>query len=212
MRKWLRFIRRIIRRMRLTPIDTANLDLRTIVFNFYLSQSLLLFIGITILFFQSQRLIDLFRISDVRLFLWALLFCGVATLVNMVTKPLMPDHLEEINALNIRMAKQLPVWHLMIVCIIAGFVEELIFRGALQHAIGIYWTSIIFTVVHAQYLRHWLLTGLVFLLSLSLGWIYEYTEMLLVCVAAHALYDLIMFCIVRYDIGGSYGGQMEREK
>jgi len=207
MRKWLRNIRRI----RVKRVDATNISDKVVVVNLYITQSLLLFIGMTILLFQSQNLLDMLKVADSRLFVWSLLFSGIAVLANLAFTPFVPKQLQEADAMNILLAKRVPLWHLMIICLVVGFVEELLFRGVIQYAIGIYWTSIVFTIIHVHYLRHWILTGMVFLLSYSLGWLYDHTGSLMVSVVAHALYDLIMLCIVRYDIGGSYGEQRERD-
>ncbi|WP_187820599.1 CPBP family glutamic-type intramembrane protease [Pasteuria penetrans] len=58
---------------------------------------------------------------------------------------------------------------LMAVTIAPAIGEELFFRGALQSRVGIWVTSILFTLVHTQYDWYGLL--IIFLDSLLLGWI-----------------------------------------
>jgi membrane protease YdiL (CAAX protease family) len=79
-----------------------------------------------------------------------------------------------------------------------AFCEELLFRGAIQHAWGAYWTSVLFAAIHIRYLRHWLMTGLVFCISYGLGWVYVRTGTLWTPVIAHFLVDFVMGCIIRY--------------
>jgi hypothetical protein len=206
MRKWLRNIRRI----RIRPVQAADLNERMVVVNLYITQSLLLFIGIMVILFQSRSLTDLLKISDASSLLWVLFFSGSAVLVNIALTPVVPKELNKPDELHVMLAKRLPLWHLALVCALIGFSEELLFRGAIQYVIGNYWASLLFAVLHAHYLRHWILTGLIFLLSYGLGWIYEQTGTLLVSAMAHALYDLIMFMIVRYNIGGYYGSHEDK--
>lgn len=77
----------------------------------------------------------------------------------------------------------------------AGTGEELLFRGAIQPLLGIWWTSVLFIGLHGyfrfQKLGHWLFGGMMFGLSMLLGYLFEYVG-LIAAMTAHAIYDLIM--------------------
>jgi membrane protease YdiL (CAAX protease family) len=99
---------------------------------------------------------------------------------------------------------------IVLISVAAGVAEELLFRAALQPLIGVWWTSLLFAAVHANYapLRHdrsdWgfsaaaLLT--VFGLSVLLGVAYEYAG-LAAAVAAHATYDFLVLRAYRRLFG-----------
>ena len=73
-----------------------------------------------------------------------------------------------------------------------GVAEEVLYRGALQPAFGLWLTSIIFALSHVQYLNPALL--LIFLLALALGWIrnrWGTTTAALV----HAAYNTILISV-----------------
>lgn len=77
----------------------------------------------------------------------------------------------------------------------AGAGEEVLFRGAIQPLLGIWWTSALFIGLHG-YFRfqkpgHWLFGGMMFGLSMVLGYLFQYIG-LVAAMTAHAVYDLIM--------------------
>lgn len=73
------------------------------------------------------------------------------------------------------------------ISILAGFAEELLFRGFLQPLWGIAAASIIFGALHAATLGYFLLASL---MGFYLGWLFQYGGNLLVPMAVHALYDV----------------------
>jgi len=84
------------------------------------------------------------------------------------------------------------VWHTALICLVVACCEELLFRGAVQHLIGIYWTSVLFALIHIRYLQHWLMALLVFGTSYALGWIYVQTGSLITPIIAHFLIDFVL--------------------
>ena len=92
------------------------------------------------------------------------------------------------------------LWQLALIAALAGFGEELLFRGLLQmglypyvnewHAILI--SSLIFGLAHAVTPTYCVLA---FLISVYLGFLFVHTENLCVPIAIHALYD---FCVFLY--------------
>lgn len=77
----------------------------------------------------------------------------------------------------------------------AGTGEELLFRGAMQPLLGIWFTSILFVAIHGyfkfQKVGHWVFGGMMFGLSMLLGYLFEYAG-LIAAMSAHTVYDLIM--------------------
>lgn len=77
----------------------------------------------------------------------------------------------------------------------AGTGEELLFRGAIQPLLGIWWTSALFIGLHGYFKfqkpGHWVFGGMMFGLSMLLGYLFEYVG-LIAAMTAHAVYDLIM--------------------
>ena len=92
------------------------------------------------------------------------------------------------------------LWQLAMVAALAGFGEELLFRGLFQLGLStildvwlaVLLTSLIFGLAHAVTPTYCFLA---FLISLYLGFLFVYTENLVVPIAIHALYD---FCVFLY--------------
>lgn len=77
----------------------------------------------------------------------------------------------------------------------AGTGEELLFRGAIQPLLGIWLTSVIFVGIHGYFKfrkpGHWIFSGMMFGLSMLLGYLFEYAG-LIAAMSAHILYDALM--------------------
>lgn len=82
----------------------------------------------------------------------------------------------------------------------AGAGEELLFRGAIQPLLGIWFTSLIFVGIHGYFkfksIGHILFGVVMFGLSMLLGYLFEYAG-LIAAMAAHAVYDIIMLKFVQ---------------
>ena len=93
------------------------------------------------------------------------------------------------------------LWQLALVAALAGFGEELFFRGLLQLGLSnvlhvwlaILITSLIFGLAHIVTLTYCLLA---FLISLYLGFLFVHTGNLVVPIAVHALYDFCVFLFI----------------
>jgi uncharacterized protein len=73
------------------------------------------------------------------------------------------------------------------IAVLAGFSEELLFRGFLQPFAGIAAASIIFGAMHAVTFGYFLLAAA---MGFYLGWLFQATGNLLVPMAVHAFYDI----------------------
>jgi uncharacterized protein len=92
-------------------------------------------------------------------------------------------------------------WQLALLCLTAGFGEELLFRGALQGALcqwlppwaGIAVASLLFGMMHPITVGYVVLATA---MGAYLGWAYLATEDLMVVVVAHAVYDFLALLFV----------------
>ncbi len=100
------------------------------------------------------------------------------------------------GGINEMIFKNRPLWHIIIITLMVGICEELLFRGAIQYAFGPYWTSILFAAIHFRYLRHWIPTGWVFVSSYALGYIYIESGTLWAPILCHFMIDLISGLII----------------
>lgn len=85
------------------------------------------------------------------------------------------------------------------ISVVAGITEEILFRGAIQPLLGIWWTSVLFVGLHGYFRwtspRHLLFGGFMFALSVGLGYLCRDIG-LLAAIAGHAVYDLLMLWAV----------------
>jgi membrane protease YdiL (CAAX protease family) len=88
-----------------------------------------------------------------------------------------------------------------VLALASGTAEELLFRGALQPALGLAWTSLLFGAVHfvpSRRLLPW--TAWAGVMGVLLGLLYERTGSIAGCVVAHVAINAInLGRIVRFD-------------
>jgi membrane protease YdiL (CAAX protease family) len=76
----------------------------------------------------------------------------------------------------------------ILLALASGIAEEMLFRGALQPAVGLFWASLIFGACHflpRKELALWSVYAV--LMGFAFGWLYEWTGQLVAPIAAHAL-------------------------
>jgi hypothetical protein len=187
------------KRFKVRRISVSELTDRLLLINLYLTQCLTAVIGLTVLFFQGRNPLQLFQIpANLSWLYWGGGFAALAIAVDLAVARWVPEPANDDGGINERLFRRRPVWHIVLISVVVAFCEELLFRGAVQHAFGPYWTSIMFAAIHVRYLRHWIPTGLVFAISYGLGWIYEMTGTLWTPIAAHFFIDLTMGLIIRF--------------
>ncbi|MEQ9364540.1 MAG: CPBP family intramembrane glutamic endopeptidase, partial [Leptospirales bacterium] len=110
--------------------------------------------------------------------------------------PLGPFHMirRHMDEIIVPLFHKLSVFDLLLISLLAGVGEELLFRGLLQPAIG-YWTgplggllvaSVLFGLAHLITPTYAIMAGL---MGLVIGWSSMYTENLLTAILIHAAYD-----------------------
>ncbi|MBB6635423.1 CPBP family intramembrane glutamic endopeptidase [Cohnella thailandensis] len=188
-----------IRNVKVRKVDIGQLDDRLLLINLYLTQLITFIIGFLWVIFQGRSVINLFRFNDSLDFLyWGAGLAALIVLFEIAVSRWVPEQAMDDGGVNEKMFKKRPIWHIVVICLIVSICEELLFRGAIQYAVGAYWTSILFAAIHVRYLKHWIPTGMVFGISYSLGWIQEHTGTIWAPIAAHFAFDLIMGLIIRF--------------
>ncbi|PYI54969.1 CPBP family intramembrane glutamic endopeptidase [Paenibacillus flagellatus] len=185
--------------IRIRKVDPSELDDTMLLVNLYATQAITLIVGICIVFFQSQKWSDLIRFPE-KLSAWgcAAVFAAAVLAFDWLIARWVPEDVTDDGGVNQKLFGRRPLWHIAVISLVVAICEELLFRGAIQHAFGPYWTSILFAAIHIRYLRHWLMTGMVFAISYGLGKLYVLTGSLWAPIAAHFLIDFVMGCIIRY--------------
>ena len=81
----------------------------------------------------------------------------------------------------------------LLLALLTGFSEEILFRGALQPVFGIVPTSLFFTIIHIQYTLT-PATLIIFIVSLGLGWLRQHISTTS-AIIAHIVYNFIPFLL-----------------
>jgi membrane protease YdiL (CAAX protease family) len=185
---------------RFGKVNIETLDDKTLLLNLYLTQLITLVLGLLIIWFQKSKLFTLFNLdAGWMIILWGAVFAAAVLGGDLLISRWVPKEVSDDGGINQMIFGSRPLWHIALLSLIVAICEELLFRGAVQHAWGPYWTSILFAAIHIRYLQHWLMTGMVFSISYGLGWIYLHTGTLWTPIAAHFFIDFIMGCILRYS-------------
>ncbi|MBK8905521.1 MAG: CPBP family intramembrane metalloprotease [Anaerolineaceae bacterium] len=105
-----------------------------------------------------------------------------------------PAEVAQVEALSERLYEGFGFWHWLGLAVGAGIGEEILFRGALQPVLGIWFTSLLFAVVHVQYGLLNPATMVLFLLAVILGTIKQ-RHNTTVAIFVHFGYNLVLALI-----------------
>ncbi|MDG0813138.1 CPBP family intramembrane glutamic endopeptidase [Cohnella rhizosphaerae] len=188
-----------IKNIKLRKVTVDELSDKMLLVNLYATQALTFIIGLAWAFLQGQNILETFRFQSLSSFVyWGAGLAALVVAFDIGISRWIPDEAKDDGGVNERIFRNRPLWHIALICAVVSVCEELLFRGAIQHAIGPYWTSIIFAAIHVRYLRHWIPTGMVFAISYGLGWLMSYTGTIWAPILTHFLVDLTMGIIIRY--------------
>ncbi|AOZ91397.1 CPBP family intramembrane glutamic endopeptidase [Paenibacillus crassostreae] len=186
-------------KIKIKQVTVNQLNDRLLLLNLYITQALTLVIGIIWLLFQKRNIFDLFSLQNNDNFVaWGMGLAGCMLIIDFFLSKIMPEDSMDDGGINHMLFGKRPVWHIICIAAIVAICEELLFRGAIQYAIGPYWTSIIFAVIHIRYLKHWIPTGWVFLSSYGLGTIYILSGTLWAPILCHFIIDVISGMMIRF--------------
>lgn len=177
-----------------------NIDDRLLLLNLYATQLIALAAALAVFYIQKRNPLELLYVPSgfLAIAVWGLGLAVIVTALDLLISRFVPEEVTDDGGINRLIFRRRPLWHLVVLVAVVAVCEELLFRGAVQYAWGPYWTSVLFAAIHFRYLRHWLMTGLVFVISYGLGWIYIRTGSLWAPLLAHFTIDLVMGLIIRY--------------
>ncbi|MBP1999510.1 membrane protease YdiL (CAAX protease family) [Paenibacillus shirakamiensis] len=185
--------------VKIRRIEADQLTEKLLLINLYITQVVTLLIGLVILFFQKQNIFHIIAWpTDISFLYWGGGLAGLIFIIDLLLSKVIPEESMDDGGINDMIFKNRPVWHIILIAAVVAICEEVLFRGAVQHSIGIYWTSIVFAVIHIRYLKHWIPTGWVFLSSFALGYIYNVTGVLWAPILCHFVIDLVSGLIIRF--------------
>lgn len=173
---------------------------KQLLYNLFLTQIILLtiafFLGI-ILFKDVSTFFNLFNFKDMNILLIGVSAGLLVVLFDVFLMKVTPISYQDDGGVNERIFSKLPYFMIFIVALLVAISEELLFRGVLQSHLGLVWTSIIFAAIHYRYLFNWFLFVNVLVLSFFIGFLFEWTQNILVTMTAHFLIDFILGLLIR---------------
>ncbi|WP_410768329.1 CPBP family intramembrane glutamic endopeptidase [Fontibacillus sp. BL9] len=185
--------------VKIQKVDPSQLNDRLLLINLYFTQGLALFVALIILFFQKRNPITVLKFPvNPEFVYWGIGLAGCMLLIDMLLSKFVLEEALDDGGINTMLFQNRPVWHIVLIALIVSICEELLFRGAIQHGLGPYWTSVLFAAIHIRYLKHWIPTGWVFASSYGLGFIYVQTGTLWAPIICHFLIDLISGLAIKY--------------
>jgi membrane protease YdiL (CAAX protease family) len=101
------------------------------------------------------------------------------------------------------------MWHIVVISMLAGLGEELLFRGVLQPLIGLPLASLIFGAVHVggrTFIGYGVWAACI---GAVFGWLMMVTGGLLAPIVAHAVYDMLALAYVRYGPTDIYAIELD---
>lgn len=182
-------------------VDLSTLDSKVLLYNLYLTQFLTLVLAFLLYFifyrFTPFEVIGLL-IPD-NLFsstVYGLIVALIVIIVNIILVKKLPKEVLDDGGINEKIFSNLSIGSIAIMAVVVAFSEELLFRGVLQSAIGIFFTSIIFTLIHFRYIKKVVLMTFTFLTSLALGFLVYYSDWFS-AVIAHFFIDFILGILIK---------------
>ncbi|MGE7764718.1 CPBP family intramembrane glutamic endopeptidase [Peribacillus sp. NPDC096540] len=173
---------------------------KQLLYNLFLTQIILLtlafFLGI-ILFKDRSAFFDLFIFNDLNIMLFGIPAGIIVVLFDLLMMRVTPSSYQDDGGVNERIFSSLSYSMIFVVALVVAISEEILFRGVLQTHLGLLWTSIIFAAVHYRYLFNWFLFLNVLGLSFFIGFLFEWTNNILVTITAHFLIDFILGVLIR---------------
>lgn len=122
---------------------------------------------------------------------WILLLLVLQIAGGAIWEATRPDEVALVEQISQSLYQNFTFWHWLAFAIGAGVGEEILFRGALQPVFGIWFTSVLFAIVHVQYGFLTPATIVLFLLALILGFIRQ-RHNTTTAVLVHVGYDLAL--------------------
>ncbi|PTM58649.1 CPBP family intramembrane glutamic endopeptidase [Desmospora activa] len=168
-----------------------------LLWNLFLTQVMIGTVAVGLLWMQGRLHWQLFGWGDVSAWL---LGVGVGLCIVVVdwalSRFVLPSWVDD-GGINQALFHNLPIPVIAVIAFGVAVAEELLFRGALQHWLGVVGTSILFTMIHFRYWRYWGLIIMLFVISSVLGWMVEWSGSLAPAIAAHFTIDFIFGVLIR---------------
>jgi membrane protease YdiL (CAAX protease family) len=189
-----------------------NLTSGQLLLNVYFSQGIFLLIAIGLAFYFKIPMpwTNDFPIPY-KYILLSILTGLIFPVLSIELKKRLPDHYFDDGGINEKIFGPLSYFHIFVLTVIIACAEEWLFRGVLQNLIGLFATSLVFSILHVRYIKKPVLFAFVTILSFWLGYLYDLTNTIWIPFLAHFLIDFISGCWIaasfKKSVIGSENGE-----
>ncbi|WP_202080059.1 CPBP family intramembrane glutamic endopeptidase [Caldalkalibacillus salinus] len=177
---------------------------RVLFLNLALTQGVLFVVGLILYYVflrKKMTITELYHFNDFgTAMLYGTVFAVVIITLDVWLMKRLPKGYFDDGGINERIFRDVNVFQIAVIALFVAFVEEWLFRGVLQNLIGLFWTSILFALLHYRYLNKWFYGMLVLAISFGFGTLYQWTGNLWSVIWAHFLIDFILGCLIRYRL------------
>ncbi|MFW7377575.1 MAG: CPBP family intramembrane glutamic endopeptidase [Oligoflexus sp.] len=161
-------------------------------------------VGLLVCYYQYDSLATMFALPGTwseasYLFGLGVLGAGVLIILGYVFEEYFVTF-KSLRMLMMRFMGRLPLWVSFYIAIISSVAKEILFRGAIQPAVGLFITSLLFGLLHlspANGISSWSMWAVV--AGLLFGWMYEETQSLWPPLFAHVLVN--SYSMLRFRLG-----------
>ncbi|MCM3180114.1 CPBP family intramembrane glutamic endopeptidase [Cytobacillus horneckiae] len=174
---------------------------RELLFHLYLTQLLLLVISLILGFLLFDSFSDftaLFKWADINIIIIGGTAGIIVVLIDLALMRVLPSSYYDDGGLNNKIFRSPSLFQIAFITMLVAFSEEILFRGVIQTNFGLIVSSIIFALVHYRYLFNWFLFLNVVLLSFLIGFVYYFTENLVVTILMHFIIDFLLGMSIKY--------------
>ncbi|NRG43823.1 CPBP family intramembrane glutamic endopeptidase [Bacillus sp. CRN 9] len=174
---------------------------RELLFHLYLTQLLLLVISLILGFLLFDSFSDftaLFNWADINIIMIGGTAGIIVVLIDLALMRVLPSSYYDDGGLNNKIFRSPSLFQIAFITMLVAFSEEILFRGVIQTNFGLIVSSIIFALVHYRYLFNWFLFLNVVLLSFLIGFVYYFTENLVVTILMHFIIDFLLGMSIKY--------------
>ncbi|MGP4082164.1 CPBP family intramembrane glutamic endopeptidase [Pseudalkalibacillus sp. R45] len=180
-----------------------SLSQRELYLNLYFTQGIFLLSTVILSFFFNQGFADwlvLFKMEWGAILIWSVPVIILVVLADVMLWKKAPRRLIDDGGINERIFSNITYIHLLVITIVIGICEELLFRGVLQTNIGYVPASLLFALLHIRYITKPVLLLFATALSFLLGGIFIITGNLLIPIFIHVSIDFLLGLIIRNNL------------
>jgi uncharacterized protein len=173
---------------------------REILIHLYMTQIILLVITIVlgILLFEQFSFMKAIDFSDSRIMLIGVPAGVAVVILDILLMKWLPSSYYDDGGLNNRIFKNRSTLHIAWIAAVVAISEELLFRGVIQTKVGLILASLIFAIIHYRYLFNWFLFTNIVILSLFIGYLYEWSNNLALTIVMHFTIDFLLGIYIKY--------------